>query len=538
MSKKFNLLLLHQPEDIHPRTWICLKKPELKTILEDLERDILKNQGWCREKLSREIANQLNCSYGTIKWILQRKREFYPIPILLELLKFNKNKEEILKEIKKNIKYLKVNSASAKPVRAVYKLNENLAKILGAFMADGSLSIQIAIAASQLKDLEKMKSKLTKLRIRYSTGYAPSRNQHYINIQANKNNFKPLNKAMHSSRFLTQTHYSIELTDEYKDNVEAFIRWIKEEFNINPNSFKKRRNAWRLTFSNKILARYLMSFFEVKPGPKAYSAFEPRIIKKSNLKTRKAFAKGVLMFDGCVTVGKKIEFGTVSRNLFTSINQIWEKDNIKFGKSISKRRGSYNPRKSYTLFTLSTTSGNKKKKLLKYFEPDTQKWKLLNWLSGDLTQVPIIKEKHSLSLEKVVKVLQKVKICDAIFLKNYFKCAHTTIRTYLKILKNQGKIRLSNRPHYISDYVNRNATVLLKDGVHNFIFKKIRERFKKDKNFAIFLGIHKATFSNWRLKKSRTPIYILRKMCEILNIDFHKVSRNIITVDQEIAEIT
>ncbi|PJE69428.1 MAG: hypothetical protein COU98_02150, partial [Candidatus Staskawiczbacteria bacterium CG10_big_fil_rev_8_21_14_0_10_38_10] len=139
-------------------------------------------------------------------------------------------------------------------------------------MADGSLSIQIVIAAPNLKDLEKVRSKLTKLRIRYSIGTAPSRKQYYISIQANKNNCDLLNETIPHFHLLTQTHYSIELSDEYKDNVEAFIKWVKEEFGIVPNSFKKKRNAWRVAFSNKILIRYLMLFFGATPSYKAYYA--------------------------------------------------------------------------------------------------------------------------------------------------------------------------------------------------------------------------------------------------------------------------
>ena len=528
MSRKFNLFLLRSSADIHPRSWICIKGLKLKNIVRELERDVLETTGNCRESLSKKLSTHFHCSHSVIKRVLQSKSEFYPIPLILKLLKLSKNRRKFLKKIKENVQYLKVNSASAKPVKAICRLNENLAKILGAFMADGSLSIQIVIAASRLKDLEKMKSKLTKLRIRYSTGYAPSRNQYYINIQANKNNFKSLNKAIHFSRFLVQTHYSIELTDEYKDNVEAFIKWIRDEFNIIPNRFKKRENAWRVSFSNKILARYLITFFEVKPGVKACTAFEPKIIKRSNLKIRKAFARGILMFDGCVTFDKKILFSVRSKDLLNSLGEIWGKDKIEFKKSKNSER------REETLFT---TAVNKKERLLKYFEENTQKWKLLKWLSGDLTKTPIFQHKASLSLKRILSLLQKIKCCDAIFLKNYFKCGHSIIRTYLKILKDQGKIRLSNRPDYISKYVDENTTVLLKSKFHNLIFKRMREKFKKDKNFAKFSDIHKATISAWRTRKSRMPLYALRKMCKILNIDFNKVSKNTSKTDREIAEI-
>ena len=60
MSKKFNLLLLHQSEDIHPRTWICLNGPKLKDIIRDLEKDVLETQGYCRENLSKSLTKSQN----------------------------------------------------------------------------------------------------------------------------------------------------------------------------------------------------------------------------------------------------------------------------------------------------------------------------------------------------------------------------------------------------------------------------------------------------------------------------------------------
>lgn len=539
MSREFNLFLLHSPAvDIHPRSWICIKGIKLKNIIRKLEKNVLKTTKYCRENLNNKLSVKFRCSRGVIRRILQGKSEFYPIPLIIELLKISKKKKEFLKKIKQDIQYLKVNSASAKPIKAVNKLNENLSKVLGAFMADGSLSIQITIAALYQKDLEKIKNKLTEVKIRYSTGSAPSRNQYYINIQANKNNFKLLNKIIHSFHLLTQRHYNFELSDEYKDNVEIFIKWMKKEFDVKPNRFEKRRNAWRVIFSNKILARYLMIFFKVKPGPKAYSAFEPNLIKKSNLKIQKAFAKGVLMFDGCITKEKKISFGTVSRNLFTSIKQIWEKDNIKFGKSISERRYSHNPKKNYILFTLSTTLKNQKEKLLKYFEPDTQKWKLLNWLYGNLNHTPVLKTNSSLSFEKIMKILQKVKICDVSFLKNYFGYqSYSHIKSYLKVLKDQGKIKLSTHPGNINKYISKNTTLLLKNKFHKLLFKRIREKFGKDQNCAKFLEIHKSTFSAWRVRKNRIPFHIIERMCKILNFNFNKVFANIEKTDREIVEI-
>lgn len=528
MSKKFNLLLLHLPEDTHPRSWICLKSPKLSVLIRKLEKNILGYQQQCRESLSKEISRRLNCAHTTIKWILQGKRKFYPIPVILELLKFTRKRQQFLKQLETGIEYLKVNSASAKPIKAVYELNENMAKILGAFMADGSLGIQKMISARKPKDWEAIRREIKALKINYFEGEAPSRQQHYISIRLNKNNTKALTQLLDRYPLLSQTHYNIELSDAYKDNVEAFLKWIRKEFAIDPTIFKLHRNAWRAVFSNKILARYLMCFFEVKPGPKAYDAFEPSIIQRSNLKIRQAFARGVLMFDGCLNQEKKILFNTKSKKLVNSIAEIWQKDNIKFGRRVSLTRNEN---------ILFTTAENRRKKLLNYFEENTQKWKLFHWLAGDLNYTPVFQQDSPITSKKVLKILQKIKCCDAVFLQKYFKCSHRTIRIYLKILKDQRRIKLSNRPSRISEYVDKNTTVLLTKKLHNIIFKKIRGKFKNDKNFAQFLDVHKATLSAWRVRKNRIPICILREMSSILSVDSDKLYSNVEKTDREIAEI-
>ncbi|MDP2930655.1 MAG: helix-turn-helix transcriptional regulator [bacterium] len=535
MSKRFNLLLLQQPWDIHPRTWICVRGKIIKNTFRELTEEVLATRQWNKRKLNIELARHLKCSPSTIGMTLWTKRRFYPIPIILELAKYSKHKEIFLKKFRDNIEYLKVNSASARPVKAIYRINENLAKILGAFMADGSLSIQVVIASPVLADLDIIQNELNRFRINYSLGYVPSRRQHYLSIQASRNNFKRLNKIVTLSKALSQKHYALELSDEYKDSVMAFIKWIKDEFEINPNNFRKYRNAWRVSFSNKILARYLIVFFNAWPGLKSYYAFEPKIIRTSSLKIRTCFARGVLMFDGCVRIDKKITLTSKSKTLIHSVATIWTKDNIKFGTTKSKRISGYaNGTNEYTVFT---TTGNKKQRLLKYFEPGTQKWKLLKWLSGDSDALPFIRTKDGLSFKVLIKLLRKIKTCDAMFLKEYFGCSHSTIRTYLKVLRDQKKIRLSNHPKLINDYINENATILLEERVHRLVFKRIRRRFKYDKNFAKFLGLHKATISAWRRKKTRIPFKTLKRMCKTLDINRERILRNITKTDREIVEI-
>lgn len=317
------------------------------------------------------------------------------------------------------------------------------------------------------------------------------------------------------------------MTDEYKSNVEAFNRWIFSEFKINPNVFYQKDVAWRTVFSNKIFARYLITFFGFLPGYKTDIVTEPEIIKKSSLKVRKEFAKGVIMFDGCVTKQKRILFSTISPNLAKSIKEIWGLDGIRFYESFDKR-GSYN---------LGTTKDNKIEKLLEYFEPNTQKWAFLKWLEGDLTQkLEQNKKVGDKGLNAIFEEIRSTKSCDAQYLMEKFRLSHTTIRDHLKILSSQKRIRLSNSPA-VTNKISDSTFLLLKEEFHNHLFKNLEEKFGLYENLSKFSGIHKATISVWKLRKGRIPLKNVKEFCNILQINPEQIYKNIENTDREIAEI-
>ena len=58
-----------------------------------------------------------------------------------------------------------------------------------------------------------------------------------------------------------------------------------------------------------------------------------------------------------------------------------------------------------------------------------------------------------------------------------------------------------------------------------------------DKNFAEFLVIQKGTLSAWRVRKNRIPFYMLKKMCESLELDLGKALTKVAKTDREIVEI-
>ncbi len=506
--------------DMPKRDWI-------KKIVQSLEREVLSQHKMTRESLSRELSSELNCTIGVVKQVLQGRRGAYPLPILLKLLNKSINKKLYSEKIQDNTVSLKVNSASAKKINIPRKITATLAKILGAFMADGSLSVQLIIASPTIKKLQKVRGTLDEFKYSYSTGKSDSRKQHYLAIQMNRGNENIYN-ILDKNNLLLQHHYNIELTEQYADNVIAFNKWIWKTFEIRPTSFKKKGNAWRTIFSNKLLARYLIMFFGVKPGAKTYTAHEPVNIKLSSLTIRKSFAMGVLMFDGCVTKAGNITLSSKSKLLYESIREIWRKDKISFG-------GKENRRNEWVVYT---NKNNNQKRFLEYFEKNTQKNKLLHWLAGNIHHKPLIGTNIShLSIDKIMDTLKKTKACDLDFLEQTFQKNYTSIRHYLSILKNQKKIKISRKPHKITNFIDEKTSVILKKDTHEKIFQRVREKFVTDKNFATIIQINKATFSAWRRKKNGIPIKILKEICKFLQIKFENIAYTINGTDRDVIEI-
>ncbi|MFZ2356566.1 MAG: hypothetical protein WAW67_01920, partial [Candidatus Omnitrophota bacterium] len=428
MSIIFNLLLLHKEYDVHPRSWICIKGNEIEKLVLKLEIEIKSQNNINREELSKIISKRLNCSYTVIKKVLQGNREFYPIAVILEMANLCKSKKKYLDKITERIEFLKVNSASSKPVIALKTLTIDLAKIIGAFMADGSLSYQIIVASKNHEGLYEAKKTLKKLNFKVSEAYSNARKEYFISFNPNYNNFNKAEKIikLFSRRFQIQTHMQIELTEEYKNSVEAFNKWIENCFGIKPSSFYKRENAWRSIFSNKILGRYLICFFGMKSGYKADIAFEPEIIKNSSIHIRKAFALGVLTFDGSSSITGNITFTTKSKNLFDSIGSILIKNNINFGTRFV--RGTY--------YNITTYKNNNYRKLNELFEKNTVKWMRFreSYKKVERNNFEVRYKKFSQSkvtFDKLIQVLNKVKVCDIIFLAKYFNCSHSNIVHYL-----------------------------------------------------------------------------------------------------------
>jgi len=178
----------------------------------------------------------------------------------------------------------------------------------------------------------------------------------------------------------------IRISDEDKQAVEKFKRWVESTFKIKLTKVKpvKGSNEWSLTFRNKIIARYLNKFFDFPSGTKTYFVDEPKIIKNSNLGFRKAFALGVLTFEAGLGVKPQIEFCVSSKSLRDSICEILELANIEI-KTMERESG------TYWRFWTRTLTKDKVLKWLELFEPKTEKWfkiyEIINGFQGKVSSV-------------------------------------------------------------------------------------------------------------------------------------------------------
>jgi hypothetical protein len=531
----FDLLQLHRDTDIHPRSWVCIKGDGIKEIVNKIESKVIKEKSLTREAISKILSKRLNCSFNSFKYLLRNKNEFYPIVFIKEIIKLC-NDNSYLDMIRPKIKYLKINSASSKEVLAIKTLTPNLCKILGAFMADGSLIVTFQLASKNRSSLKHIKMFLKENNFCYNEWSSKSRNEHSISFTVNQNNCNKIGNIINLIRKKVniQTNYKIEIADEHKSNLESFRQWFWETFKIPENSFRKKEGAWRLSYSNKIIARCLMVFFDVVPGPKSYTAFEPKIIRTSNIKLRKLFARGVAMFDGSFTSAGKLEFSSKSGILFESIKNILNNDKIKFGTSVN--------RGEFSIFTYESVE---KEKILFYFEKGTNKWHRVRdsfifkkQKIEELTKRYRVYSMNKVTLKTLYDVIKKSGSCDWNYLSNYFNCARSLLKPYLRILENSFLIKVSKHPKKISvSFIDDSLGVLLQKDTHDYVFNKIKECHGTYKRFGNYIKIEKGTISAWKLRKNRIPLKVLKDTCEVCNIDYSSILQNIEETDRRIIEI-
>jgi hypothetical protein len=388
---EFDILNLHSQEDNKlTRSLIHVSGKNLASKITEIITEIIDKKGYSKSKFYLKLALTLGRHKSTIKkHILKlRRSSWVPLYYIRILLFFwskelNKNNEEVFtkkKELQEEYDFLKMGQYNAHIFKCPKTLTEDLCKIVGASAADGHL---------------------------------------------NRKN-------------------GIVLEEADKSAVLAFSMWIKNVFGVEYKVFKSPYKSWRIETYSKVIVRYLTEFLNFPVGNKSSTIKTPKIIKDAPLKYRIAYAKGVMMFDGSVTLARYVILETRSETHIMEINEIVKKTDI------TTKLVSY--KKDYTWRIVSLVS----ERWLKFFEEKTLKYDKLKLLLGDYNFGMLTnKEKCGIlcqnfsennasttSFSKVIYAIEELNNFTYVELSRKLKIAKNTLCGYIFLLKLYGIIKI------------------------------------------------------------------------------------------------
>lgn len=136
---------------------------------------------------------------------------------------------------------------------------------------------------------------------------------------------------------LNNSDFKISLKED-PSLIEIHKQELNEIFGIEPRIVTISESCKEVVFRSKIFARILTNIFNLPGGKeKTFHAKEPEIIKTSGLKFRKAFLRGLIDTDGCISRwdnSVRLSFDVVNENLASAAFDILQQ--LKFSPKFSK----------------------------------------------------------------------------------------------------------------------------------------------------------------------------------------------------------
>ncbi len=386
----FDLFKLDSETERSPNSWLwCSFNPNSLKIA---YKQRLKTE--TQSHLAKRISLKLNCGKSTIEKHLtnfNRSKDKCTLPIKLLRGLLNELNPDFVGVVNHSIDAVfSVNNLSQK-IKVAKRLSSELAEVIGSFVADGY--------------------------------FHKSKNDYYLKVS--EGNKKSL----------------VILKDKFRTIFGFEARLL----------YSSPDNMWNLWIKNKVICRYFENIFGFNPGKKAETVCMPSLIQNSDIDLRKAFARGVFTFDGCVKTNGIIAFCTRSKKLMEDIKNVLDEDNIQYTCGFNKNKNAWN---------LESTSGRDKELLRKwedYFFPETIKHQRLRFFLGDyktnnlteLEEIFPIHHHNIASLREIYQAinhLKKGEINDLVLELNRkgYNLAKTTFYKYLYILTTSKLINKEN----------------------------------------------------------------------------------------------
>ncbi|MCX6814261.1 MAG: hypothetical protein NTY20_01225 [Candidatus Aenigmarchaeota archaeon] len=318
----------------------------------ELKKEFLESVKEIRSKVKlREFCENIGIGYTTF-WDYSNRRESVPLFLLKELESISERKFKI------HVQCLEAGTGPTKSkAKVVGELSEKLAKIIGAYAADGNLRMM-------------------------STDW----------------NGKKV------------THYELVFREEFESNAKALVDWLSDVFGIKPK-IREEKNHYCVYISNKIVFRYFTDVFGLDPGRKTEIVSAPEFVKNSSQNIKKSFITVVLMFDGSVSYRNGyVELCSRSRRLAIDTAFILNEIGIEPDYTRLEPDG-------FGRYRIGVRKFGRLEKCLELFEAKTEKWwrlkehlygfdgktKSLNILIANLDEHYPKKRKSTLSIAEIVK---------------------------------------------------------------------------------------------------------------------------------------
>lgn len=451
-------------EDVSPLYWICFKGKNLHKIIFRIFTEVQNSLKISKRKLILNISNLMNCGNTCVSDRIYNVKEKFPIIMIEKLLELwkthlNKNNKQINNkklEIIENTEYLIQNHPLSKPVLAVKKLTLPLCKLAGAHAADGSLV------------------------------------KRYPSV------------------------HILKLSQKNKQYALVYAKLIRDVFNFEPNMHIEKK-CYTVRVSNKIIARYLGLFLDFPYGYKSKIVTIPKIIKNSSMCYQRAFACGIMSYEGSVEMTEVISYGGLSKILRDELIDIFVKSNLKVVKRNYKNK----------VFLFRTLKLNKEeaRKWLSFFVENTEKWwKIKDIIDGYSHAVNDIQ-----TAKKILDSIYSPRSISLTKLIDLIKGKHNGI-VYSKDL--QKEIKVSDRNTRLMINILNKANILIPKRQGIYINQEIRDEFfnkisLRPVEIAKILKADRKKVQNWKDGWCSIPQSHFKGLLSLAKMDIKNIKNSI-----------